>query len=85
MAHKKNRVSVFGKTFHMTPAGKMYPLGAKNNYFTRCMSDALKGNQTTGENLSQAALDGNKNRFAAAVGPCKALKGGAKVGRPKKK
>lgn len=83
MAHKKNRVSVFGKTFHMTPAGKMYPLGAKNNYFTKCMSAKLKGNQATGENLTQAALQGNKNNFANAVAGCKPA-GAAKRGRPAK-
>ena len=79
---KKNRVSVFGKTFHMTPAGKMYPLGAKNNWFTKCMNGALKGNQTKGENLSQAALKGNKDRFGTAVAGCKT--GGVKRGRPAK-
>ena len=68
---KKNRVSVFGKTFHMTPAGKMYPLGNKQNYFTKCMSKALKGKQTKGENLSKAQIDGNRKRFGTAVAGCK--------------
>nr|BDI55198.1 MAG: hypothetical protein [uncultured archaeon] len=84
MPHKKNRVSVFGKTFHMTPAGKMYPLGAKNNYFTRCMSDALKGNLITGKDLTPAQIQSNKDKFGAAVPGCKALKTGRKRGRPAK-
>lgn len=71
MVKKKNRVSIFGKTFHVTPAGKILPLGSKQNYFTKCMSNALKGKQAKGENLSQAQLQSNRNNFGNAVAGCK--------------
>ncbi len=71
MTMKKNRVSIFGKTFHVTPAGKILPLGSKNNPFTKCMSRALKGNMQKGTNLGAAALQSNENTFAGAVVSCK--------------
>lgn len=79
IAPKKNRVSYGGKTFHVTPNGKHYPLGAKQNPFTKCMSDELKGNMITGENLTKAQKISNKDKFASAVGVCKPKK----AGRPK--
>ena len=77
MVKKKNRVSIFGKTFHVTPAGKILPLGSKQNYFTKCMSKKLKGNMNKGEDLSQAALRGNRTKFGNAVAGCKPAKGKA--------
>ena len=79
IAPKKNRVSYGGKTFHVTPNGKHYPLGAKKNAFTNCMSDELKGNMITGEKLTKAQKQSNKNKFADAVATCKPKK----AGRPK--
>lgn len=83
MTKKKNRVSIFGKTFHVTPAGKILPLGSKNNWFTKCVSAAAKGGMATGVNLSQAQLTSNKNKFKSAVIGCKGG-GVAKRGRPAK-
>jgi hypothetical protein len=71
MVAKKNRVSIFGKTFHITPAGKILPLGRKNNPFTKCMSRTLKGEQLKGEDLTGAHIKANKDRFGAAVKACK--------------
>ena len=71
MAAKKNRVSIYGKTFHVIPAsGRVEPLGAKQNWFTRCMSDGLKGNLNTGKGLSAAKLKANKDKFAAVKDAC---------------
>ncbi len=70
ITQKKNRVSIYGKTFHVTPAGKILPLGAKKNWFTKCMSEALKGKQKTGEDLTQVQLKANKTRFKTAVKGC---------------
>ncbi len=76
MAPKKNHVSVFGKTFHLTPGGKILPLGNKHNWFTKCMED-LTGTQNKGEGLSASALAQNKSNFGTMVGQCK-----RSVGRP---
>ena len=76
MTKKKNRVSIFGKTFHVTPAGKILPLGAKNNWFTKCVSKAASGQMNTGEDLTQAQLTANKKAFRTATKGCK---GGATV------
>lgn len=58
----------------MTPAGRLLPLGAKQNAFTKCMSEELKGNLNTGKNLSKAKLDANKQSFFDAVETCKTPK-----------
>lgn len=81
MAPKKNRVSVFGKTFHLTPGGKILPLGSKHNWFTNCMSNQLKGRQNTGENLSASALAQNKNNFGSTVAGCTGVRGGGLLTR----
>ena len=70
IAPKKNRVNIYGTTFHVTPAGKILPLGNKKNWFTKCMSTALKGKQKKGENLTQAQIKANKTRFGTAVKGC---------------
>ena len=74
---KKNRVMYGGKTFHVTPTGRHLPLGAKQNWFTKCMSDGLKGNLNTGENLSKAKLKANKTKFREVLDSC--------IGTPKPK
>jgi len=76
MTKKKNRVSIFGKTFHVTPAGKILPLGSKNNWFTKCVSKAAKGQMNTGVDLSQAAIKANKNTFLSAIRGCQ-IRGGS--------
>lgn len=81
---KKNRVSYGGKTFHVTPAGKHYPLGAKQNKFTRCMSDGLTGNMITGVDLSREQLQANRDKFKQVLGTCKTKKAPRGVGRPRK-
>lgn len=84
MVKKKNRVSIFGKTFHVTPAGKILPLGSKNNWFTKCVSAAAKGKMNTGEDLSQAALKSNRSTFLSAVRGCETGATKRKRGRPAK-
>lgn len=84
IASKKNHVNVYGKTFHMTPSGKLLPLGAKQNAFTKCMSKELKGNLNTGEDLSKTKLDANKESFKLAVEACKVKKPKAKPKAPTK-
>jgi len=75
---KKNRVQVFGKTFHLTPAGRILPLGAKQNKFTKCVSEELVWD---GHSMLRAAdrPDGfekgvddvhNRNLFKSAVYDC---------------
>lgn len=70
IAPKKNRINVYGKTFHLTPAGKILPLGDKQNWFTDCMSEGLKGNMNTGKNLSEAKLQENKDLFSDVRKSC---------------
>lgn len=86
IAPKKNRVSYGGKTFHVTPNGKHYPLGAKQNWFTKCMSDGLKGNLNTGEGLSETKLQANRDKFTSVRKACLLARGGTpkKAGRPPK-
>lgn len=85
IAPKKNRVNVYGKTFHLTPAGKILPLGDKQNWFTNCMSDGLKGNMNTGKGLSEAKLKANRDKFNSVREACLLARTGTpkKVGRPK--
>lgn len=71
MVKKKNRVSIFGKTFHVTPAGKILPLGSKQNWFTKCVSKAAKGKMKTGEDIGKAAIASNRATFKSAVKGCK--------------
>lgn len=71
MTIKKNRIRIFGKTFHVTPSGRILPLGNKQNKFTKCMKGKLKGKQATGKNLSKAQIEANRKRFGAAVKACK--------------
>ena len=68
MTMKKNRINIFGKTFHVCPSGKIYPLGNKQNWFTKCMKGELKGKQATGIGADTA---GNRSRFGKAVEKCK--------------
>jgi len=92
MTKKKNRVSIFGKTFHVTPAGKILPLGSKNNWFTKCVSNAANipnrnsaANRKAGIYLSPNQIEANQNAFLSAVKGCKSGTSKAAVGRPKKK
>jgi len=92
MPKKKNRVSIFGKTFHVTPAGKILPLGSKNNWFTKCVSKRANipnrnsaANRKAGIYLSPNQIDANRAAFKSAAVGCKAGGGAAAVGRPKKK
>ncbi len=62
-----------GKTFHVTPAGKHLPLGAKQNWFTKCMSKELKGNLTKKKGnkpLTKIQREGNENTFRDALDTC---------------
>lgn len=71
IAPKKNRVSVFGKTFHLTPAGRILPLGAKNNWFTKCMSDKLtKGTLKLAKGKGEVLVEKNKEKFGKAKVKC---------------
>ncbi|MBA7585783.1 hypothetical protein ES708_27772 [subsurface metagenome] len=85
IAPKKNRVNVYGKPFHLTPSGKIYPLGDKQNWFTNCMSDGLKGQMNTGKGLSEAKLQANKDKFSAVKEACLLARKGTPRprGRPK--
>lgn len=64
MVKKKNRISIFGKTFHVTPAGKILPLGAKKNWFTKCMSEQTKGKLSTGVGAD------NRSKWQGALSVC---------------
>jgi len=80
---KKNRVSVYGKTFHLTSSGKIFPLGKKKNWFTDCMS-GLAGSLAkapAGGRLSPVQIQSNKDAFGAKVAQCKSLG----IAAPKKK
>jgi len=93
MTKKKNRISIFGKTFHVTPAGKILPLGAKKNWFTDCMSEQTKGKMATGKGADnrakwQSALQSCATPEAHYVPKTLKPKGRgrtAAVGRPRKK
>lgn len=71
---KKNRISVFGKTFHVTPAGKILPLGNKTNWFTKCISMELKNNQHKGNDLTSIQLKYNRDNFKDVINKCKGEK-----------
>ena len=67
---KKNRVSIGGKSFHVTTSGKILPSGRKSNTFTACMSKNTIGKMNTGINLSASQLEANKNTWASALSTC---------------
>ncbi|MEE9378857.1 MAG: hypothetical protein V3V33_12570 [Candidatus Lokiarchaeia archaeon] len=74
-----------GKKWHITPNGRrIYPLGAKQNTFTKCMSDGLKGNMITGDGLTKADLKTNRDKFKEVLDGCKVKKAPKrKIVRPK--
>jgi len=64
---------VFGKTFHLTPAGRILPLGSKNNWFTKCMSEKLttKGSpMKLSKGKGTALVEANQKKFGKAKVKC---------------
>jgi hypothetical protein len=62
---------VFGKTFHLTPGGKIYPLGAKQNWFTKCMSEKLtRGALKLQKGEGEVIVSKNKEKFGKAKDKC---------------
>ena len=66
-------MSVFGKNFHLTPSGKIYPLGNKQNWFTKCMSEKLtkKGSPLKlAKGKGTALVEKNREKFGKAKTKC---------------